>query len=112
MRRLIAILLTGCLAFQTWTAAALPAEASSRGDTASVENSGNMDYENMSQTESGLEVEIRSSRLFPFKGKAEVQVRGGEVKESRELDLGSSGAASDTLRFDVPQGGLHRYGQV
>ena len=66
MRRLIAILLTGCLAFQTWTAAAVPASAGSKTEKTAQESSENSNRESVSQTESGLEVEIRSTRLFPF----------------------------------------------
>ena len=104
MRRLIAILLTGCLAFQTWTAAAVPASAGSRKEKNAVESSENSNRESVSQTESGLEVEIRSSRLFPFQGKATVQIRGGEVEESKELQFSGSDSTSESQRFDVPQG--------
>lgn len=104
MRRLIAILLTGCLAFQTWAAAAVPTSAGSKTGKTAIESSESSNRESVSQTESGLEVEIRSSRLFPFQGKAAVQIRGGEVEESKELNFSGSDAASETLRFDVPQG--------
>lgn len=104
MRRLIAILLTGCLAFQTWAAAAVPASAGSKTGKTAIESSENSNRESVPQTESGLEVEIRSSRLFPFQGKATIQIRGGEVEESKELHFGGSDAASETQRFDVPQG--------
>lgn len=104
MRRLIAILLTGCLAFQTWAAAAVPASAGSKTGKTAIESSENSNRESVSQTESGLEVEIRSSRLFPFQGKATIQIRGGEVEESKELHFGGSDAVSETQRFDVPHG--------
>ena len=104
MRRLIAILLTGCLAFQTWTAAAVPASAGSQTEKTAQESSENSNRESVSQTESGLEVEIRSSRLFPFQGKATIQIRGGEVEESKELQFSGSDSTSASQRFDVPQG--------
>ncbi len=97
MKRWMALLLTGCLVFQTWVAGSTLVHA----ETQSQEGS-NLDGK-AAQAESVLEVEVRSSLLIPYKGEVTVHINDGKgTEKSKELDF--NGAESLTARFDVAQG--------
>ena len=122
MKRLMAALLTGCLAFQAWIGVATPVYGAEVPAGTAVESSlpgqpdALTDEEDVSrsgavsraagQEESIIEVEVRSLERFPLKGTAQVVLHGsgGEVVKSETLDFGGSDASSRTARFDVPAG--------
>lgn len=103
-RRWLAGLLVCCLSVQTWLSAEIPALASAApmqtGKTAEIKDSLG---EGKIQTESALEVQVRSSLLFPFQDKVTIQIcnAGKTIEESRQIDCDTEGAS---VRFDVPQG--------
>lgn len=122
MKRLMAALLTGCLAFQAWIGVATPVygaevpsgtavESSSPGqpdalaDEEDVSHSGTVSRA-AGQEESIIEVEVRSLERFPLKETAQVVLHGsgGEVVKSEALDFSGSDASSRTAKFDVAAG--------
>lgn len=123
MKKWIAVLLSGCIAFGTWGGGSLSVHAENLPEKAAVEVSEGIEEKSegieekskgiednsgteqaMVQMESALEVEVHSSLLFPYKGKVTVKVSNSDktVEESKELDFGS--ADSLTARFPVAQG--------
>lgn len=109
MKKWIAVLLGGCIAFGTWGGGIVQVHAENLPEKAAVEvsegiedNSGTAQA--MVQMESALEVEVHSSLLFPYNGKVTVKISNSDrtVEESKELDFDN--ADSMTARFPVAQG--------
>lgn len=96
MKKVLAMLFAGCMVLQTWLGVSMPVYAADSG--MKTEASAN-------ETQSVLDVEVRSSRLFPYQGKVTVQVSGdgGETKKT-ELDFSDPSEISRTARFDVLAG--------
>ncbi len=99
MKKWMAVLLTGCLIFQTWAGGSMLAHAENyvqEGESSEVDV-------RATQAQSALEVEVRSSLLVPYKGKVTVHISDGKGTEaSKELDFSNSDSL--TARFDVAQG--------
>ncbi len=96
MKRWMAVLLTGCLTLQAWMGNVTPVYGAETADAAERA---------LSNVADGvLEVEVRSSALFPYEGKVTVRIDGndGKVGMSRELEFESSALAS--ARFQAPKG--------
>lgn len=92
IRKMMAMLLIGCLTFQAGPAAVPVYGANPVAAAASTEG-----------TQGYLEVEVRSSQLFPYQGQVSVQISGGERLETQILVFGSSDSAK-TARFPVAGG--------
>ncbi len=98
MKKWMAMLLAGCLAFQVWTGpgkAVYGAEAEA-GTQASKR-----------AEESVLDVEVRSSVLIPYQGDVTVQLDGGDgeaAHEVKKLKFNASEYSSKIARFTVPAG--------
>lgn len=89
----MAMLLAGCLTFQAWPAAVPVYGAKPIVGAALAEG-----------TKGYLEVEVRSSQLFPYPGQVTVQISDGEKKtETQILIFGSSDSAKTAL-FPVTDG--------
>ncbi|MCI9415835.1 MAG: hypothetical protein HFI82_00270 [Eubacterium sp.] len=96
MKKVLAMLLTGCIAVQTWLGTSMPAYGADIGTKA-----GTLAQE----TRSILDVEVRSSRLFPYQGKVSVKLSGdGKIMEQKTLEFTEEASASRTARFQVPAG--------
>lgn len=102
MRKFLAALLTGCIMVQTCVgtsalAAERPQETVQQTEMSAVE---------VKQSEGALEVEIRSSLDFPYRGKVKVQIasESKEVTDSKEFDFKELDTDSAVARFDVLQG--------
>lgn len=93
IRKTMAMLLAGCLTFQAWPAAVPVYGAKPIVGAALAEG-----------TKGYLEVEVRSSQLFPYPGQVTVQISDGEKKtETQILIFGSSDSAKTAL-FPVTDG--------
>ncbi len=103
MKRLLATLLTGCLAFQMWMGAAMPVYGAALPEKVDVPE---ILADAAEQEEGVLKVEVRSSELFPFTGKVTVQVSqaGGAVEKEEEMDFAASGLQSTVSSFSLPAG--------
>lgn len=93
MKRCMAMLLAGCLAFQTWMGMSVPVHGAEREQRNAVE---------AASARSILDVEVCSSRIFPYQGKVTVQI-DDERQQSRELTF-DGGSSSETARFEVAAG--------
>ncbi len=108
MRRWIAVFMTACLSLQTWTYADTPVSAAGTTAVQSEETKETVSRavrEGISQTECALEVEVRSSLLFPFQGNVTVKISSNKTEEQQKiLDFKNTDGSSQTARFDVPEG--------
>ncbi len=108
MRRWIAVFMTACLSLQTWTYADTPVSAAGTTAVQSEETKETVSRavsEGISQTECALEVEVRSSLLFPFQGNVTVKISSNKTeKQQKVLDFKNTDGSSQTARFDVPEG--------
>ncbi|MDE6635370.1 MAG: hypothetical protein K2K09_02040, partial [Lachnospiraceae bacterium] len=104
MRKLLAALLTGCIMVQT--CAGTSALAAERTQEITQETTQQTEAATVKQSEGALEVEVRSSLDFPYKGKVSVQIVSGEkgVTDSKDLDFNGSDTDCAVARFDVPHG--------
>ncbi len=97
MKRWMAVLLTGCLTLQAWMGNVTPVYGAEVADVLEEDGASNAAV-------GVLEVEVRSSALFPYNGKVTVKISDSSktTEESKELVFGSAVVAS--ARFDTPPG--------
>lgn len=96
MRKWMAMLFAGCLAFQVWIGPGT--EAYGAETAANAETSEDAE-------ESILDVEVRSSALIPYQGDVTVQLDGGEkTHEVKKLRFHASEYSSQIARFKAPAG--------
>ena len=104
MKRMVAMLLAGCLAFQTWIGNAKPVfgAQTASGSVDFGEAQAASESVDSGKAQSVLEVGVRSSAQFPFQGDVTVQIgRGSEVVESKDLKFEGSKASFAAARFEV-----------
>ncbi len=107
MKRMVAMLLAGCLAFQTWIGNAKPVfgAQTASGSVDFGEAQAASESVDSGKAQSVLEVGVRSSAQFPFQGDVTVQIgRGSEVVESKDLKFEGSKASFAAARFEVSEG--------
>lgn len=124
MKKLMATLLTACLAFQSCFVPALFDRASNSVKAANTAETATSSSEYFQKTATGvsiskeseqkdggaLEIEVRSSSLFPYKGKVSVGIsNGNNYNSTKELDFSNTEALNTgntmrTAHFDVPEG--------
>ncbi len=96
MKRWIAVMLTCGMLFQTWFGVSAPvfgAEAFVQEELAADE------------TQSVVEVGVRSSLQFPYQGKVAVQIcRNSEVLQQKDLNFDALDGSYQEARFEVPEG--------
>lgn len=104
MRKLLAALLTACIMVQT--CAGTSALAAERTQETTQETTRQTEAAGVKQSEGALEVEVRSSLDFPYKGKVSVRIVSEEkdVTDSKDLDFNGSDTDCAVARFDVPHG--------
>ncbi|MCI8307612.1 MAG: hypothetical protein HFH14_06130 [Lachnospiraceae bacterium] len=108
MKKILAALLTACMIVQTCVGtSALAAERSQESlRQAEASADGAVQPDAAEQSDGAVEVEIRSSLDFPYRGKVTVQITGDskEVTESKEFDFDTLDSDFALAKFDVMQG--------
>lgn len=122
MKKLMAALLTGCLALQSCIGFAVPVQGAvlpvravdvrdtvgdaskqSQKTAADIGRAGSRTTDEDTKTESALEIEVHSSLLFPYEDKVSIEIsNGSNMTQTKELDFTES--SSSLARFDVPEG--------
>ncbi len=99
MKKFTAMLLTGCLVLQSCPGFAIPVKGDDSQTAApAVTNTA---------ADSSIEVEVQSSKFFPYTDKVSVEITGSSIiPQTRELDF-TSRPISAMAKFEVPNGDYH-----